>query len=257
MSVTSNENKQMLLELMSTIISDNKLIQPDNLREFIEEKCNYFHTRRFEFGSNNDINKKIVELCYNHIMATTRSHKTTTSPNTNTLTKREIFDKSLKVQTKNFNNMIQPKKPKEIDFTDGSKDFPMDNLGIIMNQTLADREKELNMITNQYTKSDKEKAQKWLNTKTEETDTPKIKIDRTSNVHINHENIGVRNRRVRFDIEEKSQSIGLEGFLSKLKKKPSKKTLEEKFDLIIENQNKILALLQKSTEEQVLSLEPI
>ena len=64
-------------------------------------------------------------------------------------------------------------------------------------------------------------------------------------------------RRVRFDIEEKSQSIGLEGFLSKLKKKPSKKTLEEKFDLIIENQNKILALLQKSTEEQVLSLEPI
>ena len=81
MSVTSNENKQMLLELMSTIISDNKLIQPDNLREFIEEKCIYFHTRRFEFGSNNDINKKIVELCYNHIMATTRSHKTTTSPN--------------------------------------------------------------------------------------------------------------------------------------------------------------------------------
>ena len=131
----------------------------------------------------------------------------------------------------------------------------MDNLGIIMNQTLADREKELNMITNQYTKSDKEKAQKWLNTKTEENDTPKIKIDRTSNVHINHENIGVRKRRVRFDIEEKSQSIGLEGFLSKLKKKPSKKTLEEKFDLIIENQNKILALLQKNVAAGHLFIE--
>ena len=248
MSVAAVENKQMLYDLMSTIIKDNKLGQIANLSNFIEEKCNYFHTQRFEFGSINTMNKKIVELCYNHIMSNQPNHKVTASTNMPTLTKREIFDKSLKVQTKNFNNMIKPKKPKEIDFADGSKDFPMDNLGIIMNQTLADREKELSMITNQYTKSDKEEAQKWLNNKTEEGNTPKITIDRGSDVHISHENIGTKKRRVRFNIEEKSQTLGLEGFLSKLKKKSVQKTIEEKIDLIITNQNKILALLEKSTE---------
>ena len=47
MSVASQENKQMLLDLMSNIINDNNLsTKNSDLVNFIDEKCNYFHTKR-------------------------------------------------------------------------------------------------------------------------------------------------------------------------------------------------------------------
>ena len=52
MSVASGDNKQMLYELMCNIIKDNSLSTPPGLGNFIEDKCNYFHTQRFEFGRN-------------------------------------------------------------------------------------------------------------------------------------------------------------------------------------------------------------
>ena len=49
--------------------SNNYIINESQLYPFINEKCNYFHTQRFEFESLNEINKKIVELSYNYIMS--------------------------------------------------------------------------------------------------------------------------------------------------------------------------------------------
>ena len=268
MSVASVENKQMLLDLMATIIKENKLSYAKDLPVFIEEKCNYFHTQRFEFGSMNTINKKIVELCYNFIMSKQEKQKITSPPTTSsTMSKRAIFNKSLELQTNNFNKLIKPKKPKEIDFADGSKDFPMDNLGVIMNQTLADREQELSQITQQYTSADKIKAEQWL-TKDQET-TPKIRIDGDSNITISHINVDnmPKKRRVKFNIDEKDSSGGLEGFLSKLKKKPSEQgqllssldampepTKQNKINAIINNQKKILILLEENQENITLLL---
>ena len=83
-----------------------------------------------------------------------------------------MFDKNLAAKQKAFEEGINLKKPKEIDFSDGSKDFPMDNLGVIMNQTLADRQRELEQITSSFSKSQQEEATKWLNN----GETPKIKI---------------------------------------------------------------------------------
>ena len=76
--------------------------------------------------------------------------------------------------------MINPKKPKEIDFSYGSENFPLGNLDSIMSQTLADRQKELESIQNKYSTDDKKQAQKWLNR--EEDSVPKIKIEKTSNL---------------------------------------------------------------------------
>ena len=48
MSVASQENKQMLLDLIVYhIINDNNLSYAKNsdLVNFIDEKCNYFHTQ--------------------------------------------------------------------------------------------------------------------------------------------------------------------------------------------------------------------
>ena len=262
MSVASDENKQMLIDLMDTIISENKLSMHKSVDivKFISETCNYFHTKRFEFGNINEINKKIVELSYNHILANDIKKQVNTPVVEENISKREIFDNNLKQQENNFKKMIQPKKPKKIDFSDGSKDYPMDNLGMIMNQTLADRQKELKMITQQYSDSDKVKAQKWINPNGEKnSNTPKLNIDRTSNIDINPINVTKQQRKVRFDIEEKGAS-NIENFLLKLKKKPSEKTnndnmMVEKLDLIIYNQNRIIDLLEKR-ENSFLEMTP-
>ena len=129
MSVVADENKQMLIELMRSIIHDNKLVIPPevNIEGFISEQCSYFHTKRFEFSNLNEINKKIVELSYNYILShnNTQNKARVSDKNKLVISKREVFDNNLKIQQNNFKNMIQPKKPEKIDFSDGSKDFPI------------------------------------------------------------------------------------------------------------------------------------
>ena len=55
----------MLFELLKSIGFDNNMeINDATIIDFINKKCNYFHTNRYEFdfGNNlNAINKKIVE----------------------------------------------------------------------------------------------------------------------------------------------------------------------------------------------------
>ena len=255
MSVVTDENKQMLIELMRSIIHDNKLVIPPevDVEGFISEQCSYFHTKRFEFQNLNEINKKIVELSYNYILSNNKKQdQLKRSSNEPIVSKRETFDNNLKIQQNNFKNMIQPKKPKKIDFSDGSKDFPMDNLGVIMNQTLADRENELKTITQQYSASDKEKAQQWLNQNSTTTSTntiQKLTIDRSSDVTIDAIDVKQKERRVRFSIDEKKGS-NIENLLLKLKKKPILKKdnagIMDKLDLIIKNQNAILDILRNT-----------
>ena len=49
----------------------------------------------------------------------------------------------------------------------------MDDLDLIMNQTLADRQKELEQITSGFSKKQQEEATKWLNN----GENPKKKIE--------------------------------------------------------------------------------
>ena len=69
MSIVDETNKQMLFDLLKSIGTENNLVIDENkLFKFITEKCNYFHTNRYEFdyGSNlNEVNKRIVNDGYN------------------------------------------------------------------------------------------------------------------------------------------------------------------------------------------------
>ena len=141
MSVVSRENMSMIHELMKTIISDNNLKPVNDLPNFIESKCAYFHANRFEFGSLNEINKKIVEMSYNFIMSNQPRNQPRQTLQQQTINKKQQFEIGLEAQKQSFDKMINPKKPKEIDFTDGGEDFPIENLDKIMNQTLADRQR--------------------------------------------------------------------------------------------------------------------
>jgi len=205
MSVVSRENMSMIHELMKTIINDNNLKPVNELPNFIESKCAYFHTNRFEFGSINEINKKIVEMSYNFIMSSQPRNKPRQTVQQQTIDKKQQFETSLEAQKQSFDKMINPKKPKKIDFSDGSDDFPIENLDKIMNQTLADRQKELEKITQQYSQDDREKAKTWLNTKESEESTPKIRIDNNSSVRLNNTIDVSREKRVRFTINEQQE----------------------------------------------------
>ena len=259
MSIVSQSNKQMLFDLLKSIGNDNNLVINDNtLMTFINQKCTYFHTNRFEFefGTDlNEINKKIVEQGYNLIMSNQPRRGVKQQSQEPQLSRREMFDVGLANQEAQFKKMINPKKPKEIDFADGGEDFPIQNLDQIMNKTLADRQRELESITQKYSPGDKEKAQKWLNR--EEDSTPKIKIEKTSNLKLDNAIEVNRERRVRFEVNEKPKPIGLNNLFSKLKQKKavSNDDIINKLETIISNQEKIIKLLDK--EEIPFPLEAI
>ena len=255
MSVVSNENKEMLWDLIIDICNDNSFkVNGEELKQFLDGKCGYYHGQRFEFPNYNlnDINKQIIGQCYNFILSKQqKAQQQTVSVFKEPENKREMFDKNLAAKQKAFEEGINLKKPKEIDFSDGSKDFPMDNLGVIMNQTLADREKELQQITSGFSKTQQEEAAKWLNN----GETPKIKIG--GNISVENEIIKPQ-KRVRFETTEKVDKNPVTNFFSKLKmKKENNSDIIEKLDKIISNQEKILKLLEKEEEDEIPVYEAI
>ena len=250
MSVVSNENKEMLWDLIIDICNDNAFqVNGEELKQFLDRRCGYYHGQRFEFPNFNlnDINKEIIGQCYNFILSKQNNMRTNKSSNIKIqepLNKRELFDRSLAQKKKDFSEGINLKKPKEIDFTDGSEDFPVGNLDVIMNQTLADRQKELQQITLGFSKSKQEEAAKWLNN----GETPKIKI--LDNVKIEKE-IMKPKKKVRFEAKENGEKNVVTNFFSKLKmKKDNSSDIIEKLDIIISNQEKIINLLNKKEEEE-------
>ena len=191
----------------------------------------------------NDINKDIISQCYNFILSKQQKGRQNNSVE-QPLNKRELFEKNLAEKQKDFENGITLKKPKEIDFSDGSEDFPVGNLDVIMNQTLADRQKELEQITSGFSKKQQEEASKWLNN----GETPKIKI--FDNVIVENEVIKPT-KKVRFEVKETGEKNAVTNFFSKLKmKKENNNDIIEKLDKIISNQEKILKLLEKSEEDE-------
>ena len=249
MSVQTDNNKQMLFELLKSIGSDNNMkINDSELYNFINGQCNYFHINRINLGLGNNLeamNKKIVEGGYNFIMSNQTKPKLKVE--NQELSRREVFDKSLATQESQFKEMINPQKPKKIDFSDNQEDLPIQNLDIIMNQTLADRQKELESITQKYNTEDQEKAQKWLN---RENETPKLKIEKNTDIKLDN-TIKINNKkRVSFNIEDNDNKTknNVRNFLSKLKQKPVIKNddIMNKLDMIISNQNEILKLLKSN-----------
>jgi len=256
MSIVSVSNKQMLFDLLKSIgIENNLIINENQLQLFVNQQCGYFHSNRFEFDFGNDINeinKKIVKAGYNFIISSQPKQQNVSPPSSTTTggvpqiiqkSNREIFDDKLENQETQFKKMINPKKPKKIDFTDGSKDFPMKNMETVINQTLEDRQREYSNITQKYSTNDKQKAQNWLNMN---NNTPKIKIEKTSNLKLD-DAVNVRpEKRVTFEIEERSAGTtnALDNLFLKLKQKKtiSNNDIMDKLNIIISNQEKMMNL---------------
>ena len=138
----------------------------------------------------------------------------------------------LKSREEAFKSLIEKPPPPAVEFADKNQDVPSQNLDVLMNQSLADREKELQMILNNQ--PDK-KAKEWL------------KPIETS------ENKNKEEKKVRFE-ETNKPNNEMVNFLSKLKTKKENNNIsnDENIKLlkeILENQRQILDILRKGNKD--------
>jgi len=294
MSVLSEENTNLLFGLFDDIIKETnqKVSINDNtqLKQFITQQCYYYHNKRFDFANDiNEMNKKIIDNSfryYNQMIDQKKEleqrqkesdklqeqmKKNTTNINqtmlkpvfaarpTSNINNNSNITVEYEKKKNDFISHINPKQ-KEIDFSDPNKDQPINNLDIIMNQTLADRQKELMQITHQYNNTNQTKD--WLNTKlTNKSDFEPsqpveiLKIDTSSDLKLETQEIKRKEKRVSFNIEDANTPLSMNSLLSKLKRK-SEPQNTKKVDMVrpINDSVNTVFIENKKKEEHLLTL---
>jgi hypothetical protein len=257
MSVLNHANKQMLLELCSS----NGINTVDReFQTFFDRLCINYNENRLEYNSIQEINKRILEECFYFSQKITeaRSKKkqierpppvqqvySSGTTELKTLDSKDLriqkdseFTMKLKSREEAFKSLINKPVPEQVTFEDKNQDVPSQNLDVLMKQSLADREKELQLILNN--KGDK-KAEEWLKP-IETSDKPK------------------EQKKVSFNLEEpKNERQEVVNLLSKLKPKQSVENENNEIinllKKVLENQEKILSKLNKEETEITAMLE--
>ena len=152
--------------------------------------------------------------------------------------KDDKFDMKLKKREDDFTGLMNAGKPKDIDFTFKSEDeLPAEDLNKLLGQTLADREKELENITNKYNSGGLQDAAKWLkiNEDNKEKGREKLKED----------------KKVTFKVEEKTDPA-VNSLLSKLKPIQTEESeINKLLNTILDKQNEILNLLKEKKIQEI------
>ena len=284
MSVNTNQNKEVLFDVLTSVINENKLVvQLKTLQSLIDNQCNMYEQNKHQFKNLSEINKIILDNIYKYLIDN-QTKKKISVVNDYELLSKNNFKNNFEMAKQNFDNMIKLKKPDEINFEDEEDDaMPPENLETIMNQTLADREKELKSITQKYSDENKKKAQDWItkdnpdaqdniNLTIKETNTQQTLSLKTNN------SIKSSLKKVTFkdEIKENNHPDTIQSFslFNKLKKKPNTKEtnnnqdyekLEKKLNLILMNQDiimkqqsdilKILSKADEETKQKIKSLD--
>ena len=215
MSIKSDVNKQMLIEICSGI--NNKYTKDSQFINFLNNVCENYHENRFNYSNIQEINKNILEeLVYymnqreenkNKQQPIIRQRPQEMNRNIKTIEASELkvqrdegFSMKLKSREEAFKSLIEKPAPPAVEFADKNQDIPSQNLDVLMNQSLADREKELQMIMNNQPDN---RAKDWL------------KPIETSDK--NKEN-KKEDRKVRFEEPDNTKGNEMVNFLSKLKR---------------------------------------
>jgi hypothetical protein len=166
MSITSNENKELLIQLL-----DNHPLNKQNNSKFMEMfsfHLERIHKERFSYKNNlTEMNKELLRAFQNiavepdtFVLNPKPSH-TRVEPDKsfNKPPKIKIFEERLKEQQENFNQMNKPKKPQDIDFSDTTVNE--DTINTDMDSAMKQRENELKKIMEQIPEKSKD-AEEWI-----------------------------------------------------------------------------------------------
>ena len=121
MSVNSNINKELLFDLLSSVVDDNGfLIDIFTLQSFLDKECDMFEKNKSHYNSLSEINKIILNNTYKFLLENQLKNTTSIS----VINEVDLFDKdnklndNFKIAKENFENTITLKKPDEIKFKD-------------------------------------------------------------------------------------------------------------------------------------------
>ena len=250
------DNKDLVLNVLKGTNQNTQT--PDFLKYFDSIYTYYSQHKKNNFKNLTEMNKAIIDECYSWINNKSsgkneekKKIKLETVDLDNLRQKKDgQFELKLKKREKQFSSLINKPAPTKIDFSMNSSDFPVNNnnnddnfptedLTRLLNQSMEDRELDLQQLQN--TKPSAE-ALKWLNQ--EETN----KSDNI--IQINNEpSTAVTNKKVTFQDELSVKSI-----LSNIKNNNVTDNVTDNnidknvlniLSKILENQEKIIKLISE------------
>ena len=175
MSVIADSNKHMLWDVLKGLVSENELQVTDvaGFKEFFENKCKYYHSKRFDYNGLSEVNKQIISESFKFLKSASNDNKLLMFRDYEQFGNKKVvktmsIGKRYKEHEKNFKKMINKTTPDDIDFTEQA-DAPIVDMGNMLSMTMEKRESELNNITQQYEQGD---SLRWLNS----GGVPKLKI---------------------------------------------------------------------------------
>ena len=234
MDVRSDKNKNLL----SQILESNLLKKQDASRFYnaIDNQVNLIYKERFKFQSNLvNMNKEIIRrfsIIESDIKAKQDNESRNEPRNNNSEIniqhindngskkewreeKKNDFEKRMKEKQDNFSELVNPKKPVEIDFRDNKEDIGQMRS---IDAALLERERELRKAMETY---NSDSAAQWIGN---DEINKNIKIDPNSNITLDAEIVQPTNKktqkRVKFEITESNTETT--SFLKKLKMKSTK-----------------------------------
>ena len=235
MSIHDQNNISLLINILENEFSREAVVK-ESFVNFFNNQLEVYHQKRFNYLNLQEMNKQLLSDCFRFISAENKeiekntmvlkpppSNHTFQSPTDNIRQQQKNNDGAFDSYKKQYDTMLNPKKPKEIDFSDTIEDEPIQNIDSIMNQTLEDRAKELARITNTYT----DKPPDWIkppeNKQTPENQPMKLIIEDTSKPT----QPILKQKKVTFDlnknteqpIQKEKQSLTVNNLLNKLKVK--------------------------------------
>ncbi len=249
------ENKQLLGEMMELMIAESG-IKNNGKKEvmiFLDDRCKYYWERKSVYKNINDVNKDILNDCYNYIRKSKENTVREDIPRSKLIPvytgikeKNDDFDAMYNAYKDDFKRVSEGNKPKEIDFSATSNDFPNSkNVDDLLSQTLEDRSKELESMQKHYTQ-DKEEAKRWLNNEKVEN----ISINKNSEAPklVIHEK---EEKKVRFAISPETTnqiiSPNIDSIMGRMKRKESTEEMKEVINIlkeILTTQKEILSLMK-------------
>ena len=175
MSVIADSNKHMLWDVLKGLVSENELQVTDvaGFKEFFENKCKYYHSKRFDYNGLSEVNKQIISESFKFLKSASNDNKLLMFRDYEQFGNKKVvktmsIGKRYKEHEKNFKKMINKSTPDDIDFSEKA-DAPIVDMGNMLSKTMEQRESELNNITQRYDQGD---SLKWLNS----GGAPKLKI---------------------------------------------------------------------------------
>ena len=250
-------NKQLLLEVVDEQYKHYNVKQNAGFMGFYSNIYKFYQRNQGEYNNIQEVNKKIIQESIGFIRKNiTRyanndmSQYNDNQPTQDTISLKQVdatdlryvkddkFDMKLKKREDDFTGLMNAGKPKDIDFTFKSEDeLPAEDLNKLLGQTLADREKELENITNKYNSGGLQDAAKWLkiNEDNKEKGREKLKED----------------KKVTFKVEEKTDPM-VNSLLSKLKPIQTEESeIKNLLNTILDKQNEILNLLKEKKIQEI------